>query len=51
MPRPSSILWDIFYTYFSLLDCLRFLLILLDEFLYCSRGVSCDAVDKIHSPP
>jgi len=30
---PSGILWDIFYTYLSLLDSLSFLLILLDEFL------------------
>ena len=33
MPCPSGILWDIFYTYLSLLDSLSFLLILLDEFL------------------
>jgi len=40
MPGPSGILWDIFYTYLSLLDSLRFLLIFLDEFLYLlEKGV------------
>ena len=34
MSRPSGVLWDKFYIYLSLLDCLRFLLMLLDEFLY-----------------
>ena len=31
--RTRGILWDIFYTYLSLLDSLKKFLILLDEFL------------------